>query len=109
MIARHHGATGSDRVHPGSDLGRGHGDDEHRDDDRIEGRNQPSLAVLIRTSSELLLLREVRVRAVPTQHPVEKDLISIEDLQVHIGGRGVEHDRPRKRLKSWVCQSLARI
>ena len=36
------------------------------------------------------------------EHPVEQDLAAIEDFDVHIGGRGVEHDQPRERLKSRV-------
>ena len=74
-------------------LERGHGVSIQRTP--IEGRKPAFIGSSDQDLiAELLLHREVRVRAVPTEHPVEKDLISIEDLHVHIGGRGVEHDRP---------------
>ena len=74
----------------------------------MDGRNQPFHAVLIKTSSaELLLYRQIGVRAIASEHPVEKDLVPIEDLYVHVGGRGIEHDRPSERLEGRMRQRPA--
>ena len=40
---------------------------------------------------------------------MEQDLYAIEDLHIHISGRGAEHDRPCERLKSRVGQSTAHM
>ena len=95
---------GADRVDLASNL-EGHDRDfpsnEHGDDD---GRPEPALMRgpdqdLV---AELLLNRQISIRAIASEHPVEKDLIPIEDLDVHIGGRSIEHDRPSERLEGGV-------
>ena len=109
IVARHHRSLGADRIDLAPNF-EGHDrdlpSDEHGDDD---GRPEPALERgpdqdLV---AELLLYRQIGVRAIASEHPVEKDLIPVEDLDVHIGGRGIEHDRPSARLKGRVRQRPA--
>ena len=101
-----------DRVDSGPDLERGdrdfpaheHGDDDGRSEPAFIGRPDQDLV------AELLLDRQIGVRAIASEHPVEQDLVSIEDLDVHIlGGRSIEHDRPGERLKSRMRQRPTRM
>ena len=104
VITCHHRSLGADRIDLASDL-EGHDRDlpadEHGDDD---GRPEPTIARgpdqdLV---AELLLNGQISIRAIASEHPVEQDLIPIEDLDVHIGSRRIEHDRPSERLEGRV-------
>ena len=104
VITYHHRSLEADRINLASDL-EGHDrdlpGDEHGDDD---GRPEPTIARGPNQDlvAELLLNRQISIRAIASEHPVEQDRIPIEDLDVHISGRRIEHDRPSERLKGRV-------
>ena len=85
IVARHHRSLRADRI----DLAP-----------NFEGHDQDLV-------TELLLYRQIGVGAIASEHLVEKDLVSVEDLHIHVGGRGIEHDRPSERLEGRVRQRPA--
>ena len=109
IVARHHRSLRADRIDLAPNF-EGHDRDlpsnEHGDDD---GRPEPAFPRgpdqdLV---TELLLYRQIGVGAIASERPVEKDLVPVEDLHIHVGGRGIEHDRPSERLEGRVRQRPA--
>ena len=96
VITGHHRSTGPDRVDPRSDLERRKArrpSIQRRRRSRSRVGTIPHLPCDQHLVEDLLLDREVRVRPVSS----EQDHIAVEDLDIHIGGRSVEHDRPCER------------